>query len=468
MVAFLSTSHLSGGSKGRVSIVLAVDRHIHDQLGWRSDLERMVKAGSRYFGSRFGIRFKIANVTLWHPHGASFEDYIDALRAQVGVKPDRIVVGLTLERPEPRFAYGLTCYQDAMMVLSLPGSPPERIQGFLHEMAHVFGALHLRGEPGLMSAEERTDELEPVNEKLIALNRDRRFAPHLFPLSPEKLETAISLYEQVLDEAFGEATLLLAQIAIETGDYQKALTNAKELLEVDPDRVEAQNLRGIALTMLGQLQESVATYQRALELRPGCAHVHYNLAIAFEKMGDAKAALDSYERAIELQPMHMRALSNLARLRAQRGEGEKAADLARRALSIMPDFTEARVNLALAHLERAQPTRALEEARRALEQNPNLPEAHEVAGTALLDSGRPQEAAMSFSRAAKLQPTEPRFSRLLAFALEKSGQRDKSRKSLERLLRLYPGDVPWPVCSSTVSTWAEVRAANIHRPGSRR
>jgi tetratricopeptide (TPR) repeat protein len=306
-------------SERTVPIVFAADNTVRSEPLWRGNIEKLVREANRYYGSRFALTFETSAIENWQPRGSSLEAFLDELRATIGAIPGKIVVGLTNRRPASQRFYGLTSYQDAVVVISLPEDTSSREHLFLHEIAHVFGAIHLTGISGLMSIEDPSDALEPLNAKLIELNRDRRFAPHLFPLAPESFDEATELYRTALPMAEGEAPLLLAEMAIETGDYAEALSNAEKLLVMDPERAEAYNLKGIALRRMGRPADAVPAYEEAIERRPGNAQIHYNLAIALEKLNETEAAAASYERALDLQHGHLKALSNLAALLAHEG-----------------------------------------------------------------------------------------------------------------------------------------------------
>ena len=264
---------LSPRAERTVPIVFAVDNTVRSEPAWRGNIERMIREASRYYGSRFGLVFETAEIESWRPRGSSLEDFLDELRAKIGAIPGKIVVGLTFTRPGSRSFHALTSYQDAVMVISMSEVPSDRTYLFLHELAHVFGAIHLSGETGLMSLDEPSDDLEPLNVRLIELNRERRFAPHLFPLAPQVFKEATELYRETLPMAPSEAPLLIAEIAIETGDYAEALANAERLLATDPERAEAYNLKGIALRRMGRPADAVPAYKEALKRRPGNARL---------------------------------------------------------------------------------------------------------------------------------------------------------------------------------------------------
>jgi Flp pilus assembly protein TadD len=373
----------------------------------------LVAEANRLLGSHLGLVFTVADVKLWPAVGGSLEERLDDLRAKISPGPGQIVAGLTQTLPRSP-GTGLASYREGSLVVALPYGQGVRL--FAHELAHLFGAVHLRGNRGLMAIRDPGEVLDPLNARLIELHRQRRFDPRAFPLPLEALEAARSAYLEAAGRA-PEAYAYLGQICLERGDLQGALDAADRMLERDRDDVDATIVRGIALRRLGREAEAVAEYRRALESRPSYSSLHYDLAIALDHLGQPDQAVAAYERAIALDPTNASALSNLARLLARRGDTARALEAARGAVALAPDFAGARVNLAMAWLEAGDAASAESEARRAVGERPDMAEAHEALGAALLAGGRPETAEACFRKASELQPAEPRFKEQAAVAL---------------------------------------------------
>jgi tetratricopeptide (TPR) repeat protein len=353
-------------------------------------------------------------VRAWSPASKSLESRLDALREQVGPLSGRILIGVVRD-PSGRRALGLASYREGLLVVAATRAGPAFRRVVVHELAHLFGAVHVPWQGSVMTADGSALELDARNTRLVSLHRGRRFASHLYPLPQEVRQAALALYRELASEAV-EAEEHVAALALEQGDPAAALVAAERLLREDQGSLDAAHLRGIALRRLGRLDEAIAAYQAVLERRPGHAAVHFSLAIAFDRLGESERALAAYERALALQPGFVPALSNLARLRARRGEATLAIEAAQRALTLAPDYADARVNLAMAYLAADDPHAAEREAKRAAEERPESAETQEALGAAALALGRPEQAAAAFRQALALQPDE-RFRGHLAVAL---------------------------------------------------
>lgn len=423
---------------------------------WRRHLGDAVAEANRVLGPHLEARFVLDAIGSWSPRGGSLEEQLDELAALGPPAVGRVVIGVA-EAPRGRSPAGLAGYQECRAVVAAAVPGPSLMRVIVHELAHVFGALHRPGETELMAASASGWTLDPVNARLLALHRDRRLAPHLAPLEPPARAAARAAYQEALAEAPVEAALRLGLLALEDGDAAVALEAADVALARDPTDLEAGNLRGIALRRLGRYREAVAAYEAALARRPRHAPLHHNLAIALDRLGERERSIAAYERAVELDPGHVSALSNLARLLALGGDPRRAASLARRALELAPDYVAARVNLALAHLESDEPAAAEREARTAVAERPDLAEAHEALGGALLALRRPAEAAESFARAAERSPGEPRYRRQRAVALLGLGRLQRASGQAEALASLEGAVELDPENADALSELADAR-----------
>jgi tetratricopeptide (TPR) repeat protein len=405
----------------------------------------LVAGANRLLAPSLGRSFALAEVSLWSAGGDSLESRLDDLRTKVVRTPGRITAGLTGPLERSRGA-GLASYREALLVVALPSDRHLAARLFAHELAHLFGAVHLPGEGILMAPSVPGDALDPLTVRLLQLHCDRRLDPHLFPLPPGALEAARNAYREAASRT-GEADALLAQVALEQGDAEAALEVASRALGRDPGDVDAHLVRGIALRRLERTAEAVTEYEWVRERRPSYAAVHYDLAIALDHLGRSDEALAAYERAVELDPANASAFSNLARLLARRGAADRALAAARRALELAPDFAGARVNLAMAYLAAGETAPAEAAARQAVAERQDLADAHEALGAALLAGGRPEDAAAAFQKASALKPEEPRFRdqeavalRSLARLRRRAGDLDGAQAALERATRVAPAD----------------------------
>jgi len=332
-----------------VPILFAVDESFSRDPRWNEHVRRAVAETRHSFRGELGIRFTVAGMRGWQPRaGGSIEDFLDQLRRQVAPKVGVIVAGLTSHWPEPRHVYGIAAYREALLVLSVPTPSSNWSLALGHELAHLFGALHLDAEGGLMCCRKPSYRLDPLNARLVRLHRRRRFAPHLFPLAPADLEQAFEAYLQLPPKTEREAAALLAELAISRGDCARGLVAAERL---DPRKVSRHNLRGVALRRLGRHHEAASAFGEALRLRPGNPAALVNLASAYLALGRLGLAEAACQKALSAEPAMPAALATLGSLHVARGETDLGLKLQQRAVGLAPEDPGMVARLADLHLQ---------------------------------------------------------------------------------------------------------------------
>lgn len=93
-----------------------------------------------------------------------------------------------------------------------------------------------------------------------------------------------------------------AHRAFADGQYEKARQGYRELLEQDPNDLDAR--RGLARTLMEmeRYDEALAQFNRAIDADPDFGATYANRAILYDRTGRYRKALTDYRRAIELDP----------------------------------------------------------------------------------------------------------------------------------------------------------------------
>jgi tetratricopeptide (TPR) repeat protein len=104
----------------------------------------------------------------------------------------------------------------------------------------------------------------------------------------------------------------LGCIASSAGRFDEAVREFDRELEIKPDKHEAWNNRGNALSELGRHEEAVASYDRAVEIKPDDHEAWNNRGNALSELGRHEEAVASYDRAVEIKPDYHGAWYNRA------------------------------------------------------------------------------------------------------------------------------------------------------------
>jgi tetratricopeptide (TPR) repeat protein len=232
--------------------------------------------------------------------------------------------------------------------------------------------------------------------------------------------------------------MLLGERYREEGNYESAIENFREALELTPRDTQAQFLLARTLYSVGRVDEAVQSYNRLLETDPKHLEARLYLADIYRNRGQwneaereyrrlinldphseqAQAAIDALEKAIAERPSNYTLLSAMRRNSRQRQAPGKylppAADhssvtlpvseLALGSVPTMPSGNEAE--------ERAE----LERSRR------NLATAYKNRGNHLVSARRFADAISEYKKAQDFTPEDPDLNYLLGSAFYQAGQ----------------------------------------------
>jgi predicted O-linked N-acetylglucosamine transferase (SPINDLY family) len=162
-----------------------------------------------------------------------------------------------------------------------------------------------------------------------------------------QLQEAEQFYLQILqvDPNHVDALHSLGVIAGQTGRNDLAVDYLQAVLRFKPDFAAAHNNLGNVLFQQGKFPEAVASYRQALRIKPDYAEAHNNLGHALQEGGQFADAEASLGQALHLKPDYAEASHNLAIALAKQGRLEEAEAANQHALRLKPDFTDARVSL---------------------------------------------------------------------------------------------------------------------------
>ncbi|WP_413160868.1 tetratricopeptide repeat protein [Capilliphycus salinus ALCB114379] len=122
---------------------------------------------------------------------------------------------------------------------------------------------------------------------------------------------------------------------IESGDYQQAISNLNEAVNLNPGQIEAYLNRGVAYSELNSHASAIANYDKAIELAPNNADAYYYRADEYLQAGNAPKALADYNKAIQLNPNYSQAYLDRGFIYYQQGESIKAIEDLQKAADLL-------------------------------------------------------------------------------------------------------------------------------------
>ena len=146
----------------------------------------------------------------------------------------------------------------------------------------------------------------------------------------------------------------IARHYYEAGRLQQAEQQFQQILQVDPNQVDALHLLGVIAGQTGRYDVAVEHLRATLQQKPDFAAAHNNLGNVFILQGKLPEAVASFRQAVHCQPDFAVAHSNLGNALRELGQLEEAIASLREALRLCPNSAEARDNLALAMQKQRQ------------------------------------------------------------------------------------------------------------------
>jgi tetratricopeptide (TPR) repeat protein len=255
------------------------------------------------------------------------------------------------------------------------------------------------------------------------------------------LQEAERLYRQILesDPQHIDALHLLGVIAGQSGKYEIAISHIRQALALKPDFALAHKNLGKFLEDQGKLHEAATSYAQALRCNPDYAEAHFSLGNVLRDQRKLEAAADCYRQAIRIKPEHVDAHNNLGNVLKELGRLDEAVRHYIRALEVKPDHFLAINNLGIVQAERDNWTDAAACFREAVRLKPDYAGAFNNLGSALRDQRKLNEATAAYQEAIRLQPDFAEAHRNLGMAwlllgnLEKGWPEYEWRRKVKRL-----------------------------------
>ncbi len=204
---------------------------------------------------------------------------------------------------------------------------------------------------------------------------------------------------------------LKARVLIAQGDTTTAETTLREILQADPNYLNAYFLLSdFYQSSQQQTERAIAELTRLINLKPTnaqqVAQAHLFIAMLEEGRGNFDPAVTNYEQMLSYDKRSIGAaiaLNNLAWIYADKGKGnlDKATDYARSAIGIAPqaNFFD---TLGYAYYKKRQFDVAIEQFRKAIDRRPTSANYHLHLARAQRDNGNTQLAKQSYERALQL------------------------------------------------------------------
>ncbi len=205
-----------------------------------------------------------------------------------------------------------------------------------------------------------------------------------------------------LDSRFNAAVL-----ASEAGQLEAADLAFRDVLDKQPDFVQAYEYGAYNLYKMGRLDEAVALLRKGLSLDLATAPLLSRLGLYEQEAGRLEASVAALEQALSLEANDAEAHNDLGVSLFKQGALERAAAEFERTIALSPDNAMAFNNLGNVRLALKDYDAAAAAYRTAVVLDPGLAAAHNGWGAAVYRAGAADEALVHWEKAVELDARMP-------------------------------------------------------------
>jgi tetratricopeptide (TPR) repeat protein len=312
-------------------------------------------------------------------------------------------------------------------------------------------------------------ELRPNMQKVLAAGRTNVPEAYDFYLQgrgylqrydkAENLDLAAELFHRALEKdpdyalayaGLGELYWRKYKDTSDTQWIEPAVINSQKSAQLNNQLPSVRVTMGLIYTGQGQYERALAEFQQALNLDPDNNDALRGLASAYEGAGNIKQAEETYLRAIDLKRGYWGGYDRLARFYYSQRRYEDAASYYSRVIELTPDSARAYSSRGAMYIALERWAEAKEDLERSIEKQP-IPAAYSNLGSLYFYEGRYSDAAEVYAKAVELSAKDYRLWGNLASARFWTSEEDRKSEArtafeqaallAEEALKVNPNDV---------------------------
>jgi tetratricopeptide (TPR) repeat protein/predicted small secreted protein len=153
--------------------------------------------------------------------------------------------------------------------------------------------------------------------------------------------------------------------------YDRAIADFTQAIRLDPDNATAYSERGDAYEGKGEYDRAIADHTQAIRLNPNDADAYNGRGTAYGKKGEYDKAIADFTQALRLDPNDEAAYNNRGNTYGKKGEYDRAIADYTQALRLDPNLAVAYKGRGIAYAMKEDYVRARADWEKALQLNPN-------------------------------------------------------------------------------------------------
>ena len=269
---------------------------------------------------------------------------------------------------------------------------------------------------------------------------------------PDYLTKALQHYREAIKLDPGASLVFeeLTDLYIQTNHLRDAITQAEEMLKVNPDNVDARRMLGrIYMKMIptadnrineDYLRKAIEQLQKVTEKDPKDAESWVALGRLYRVSNNSVDAEKAYNQGLVAEPDNEEALTGLAMLYSDLGDNKRAIEKLKLAAEKNPNERTLSA-LGAAYQEVHDYRNAADALKRALEMAPDNPRLQAGLANSLMLSDRMDEALRIFEGLADEDPSNPQPKLRIAEIYRVKRDFVKAAEALKKAKALNPGDM---------------------------
>ncbi|MBI2956592.1 MAG: tetratricopeptide repeat protein [Acidobacteria bacterium] len=420
-----------------LKVKAVADEAFREKGNWEKEIREHVEWADKEFRKFAGIGLQLVATDRWSTHESdSMSLLLHELRHAMEKGDADIVVGFTGHKPPEfflnlgsesiyiRFPFiaGIAFPLGDRAVVRRHDGKKETRHTFLHEIAHLFGGVHVKEESILQTGSRQTNfVLDPFNQRVFEMTRSRDFNRALPDLTREEIEALVALYRQapLRDERDFDTNIRVGYLFLVAGDPDAAVEEFEKAIAIDPGET-MDLIRGAIIPEFEAYAEEHGT----------TVQTRFILGRAHATIREWNKAADYFNQNCFAAPPHAPSCGELGAVLLQ-GRNPQGAEMAlKRALELDESLVNVHNNLGILYAAAGQTSKALAHFNRAAELEPNKPTVHFNMGMAYLTLDLLEPAADAFRRVLELRPKQDDARVKLALVLARQGQTKQARKQL--------------------------------------
>lgn len=191
----------------------------------------------------------------------------------------------------------------------------------------------------------------------------------------------------------------------ETGQYDLAIADYSQAIQLNPNYVEAFDNRGQTYYDKAQYDLAIADYNQAIRIKPDFADAYTNRGVAYVGEGQLDLAIADYNTAIRLQPNNATELEDRGLAYSSKGQFNLTMADFNAAISLEPNDAQGFYDRGLAYTDQGQYDLGIADFNTAIRLSPNDAEAFQSRSLAYEGKGQLDLAIADNTTAISLRPS---------------------------------------------------------------